>query len=124
VQLQELIRHRLMLGLKLLPLSFLKRLIYSIYGIFWNIPTFKSSKIRRGLQKYHLSLELGMPGDELARQKSKYCVLGFRRNHNSIQISDRKSTRLNSSHRCISYAVFCLKKKKPHKHTTLPHHYL
>src|SRR5437879_10014011 len=25
--------------------------------------------------------------------------------------SDRKSTRLNSSHRCNSYAVFCLKKK-------------
>src|SRR5437764_1031882 len=33
----------------------------------------------------------------------------------SVSISplrDRKSTRLNSSHRCISYAVFCLKKKK------------
>src|SRR5437879_13582860 len=28
---------------------------------------------------------------------------------------DRKSTRLNSSHRCISYAVFCLKKKKQKK---------
>src|SRR5437762_11346332 len=28
---------------------------------------------------------------------------------------DRKSTRLNSSHRCISYAVFCLKKKKKRK---------
>src|SRR5438094_5229454 len=27
---------------------------------------------------------------------------------------DRKSTRLNSSHRTISYAVFCLKKKKEH----------
>src|SRR3712207_7657058 len=27
--------------------------------------------------------------------------------------SDRKSTRLNSSHANISYAVFCLKKKKP-----------
>src|SRR5262250_2165616 len=26
--------------------------------------------------------------------------------------SDRKSTRLNSSHRCSSYAVFCLKKKE------------
>src|SRR5437762_10780257 len=26
-------------------------------------------------------------------------------------VQDRKSTRLNSSHRCISYAVFCLKKK-------------
>src|SRR2546429_6352068 len=30
---------------------------------------------------------------------------------------DRKSTRLNSSHGYISYAVFCLK-KKIHKHTT------
>ena len=29
----------------------------------------------------------------------------------TVQV-DRKSTRLNSSHRCISYAVFCLKKKK------------
>src|SRR5437764_9071754 len=28
---------------------------------------------------------------------------------------DRKSTRLNSSHRCISYAVFCLKKKNKTK---------
>src|SRR2546422_8370774 len=28
---------------------------------------------------------------------------------------DRKSTRLNSSHGYISYAVFCLKKKKIHK---------
>src|SRR5437879_9734405 len=32
-----------------------------------------------------------------------------RANHGKL--SDRKSTRLNSSHRCISYAVFCLKKK-------------
>src|SRR5437879_10563814 len=30
----------------------------------------------------------------------------------ALAIEDRKSTRLNSSHRCISYAVFCLKKKK------------
>src|SRR5437879_8375589 len=30
----------------------------------------------------------------------------------SRTLVDRKSTRLNSSHRCISYAVFCLKKKK------------
>src|SRR5437879_188181 len=30
----------------------------------------------------------------------------------TIHDKDRKSTRLNSSHRCISYAVFCLKKKK------------
>src|SRR5437762_11046080 len=30
----------------------------------------------------------------------------------ALKGGDRKSTRLNSSHRCISYAVFCLKKKK------------
>src|SRR3712207_7237677 len=33
---------------------------------------------------------------------------------------DRKSTRLNSSHANISYAVFCLKKKKKPNKTTLP----
>src|SRR3712207_8542886 len=32
---------------------------------------------------------------------------------------DRKSTRLNSSHANISYAVFCLKKKKPHAGSSL-----
>src|SRR2546426_6964711 len=31
--------------------------------------------------------------------------------------SDRKSTRLNSSHLVISYAVFCLKKKKHDRHS-------
>src|SRR5256885_13338792 len=45
----------------------------------------------------------------------------------AIQISqsmrkvDRKSTRLNSSHLVISYAVFCLKKKK--RHTVNTHQY-
>src|SRR5437867_10113472 len=34
---------------------------------------------------------------------------------------DRKSTRLNSSHRTISYAVFCLKKKKTTNHTYTKH---
>src|SRR5258705_10249810 len=33
---------------------------------------------------------------------------------------DRKSTRLNSSHLGISYAVFCLKNKKTCPHTTIP----
>src|SRR5690625_7001290 len=31
---------------------------------------------------------------------------------NNVKFKDRKSTRLNSSHVAISYAVFCLKKKK------------
>src|SRR5256885_5631236 len=34
--------------------------------------------------------------------------------------ADRKSTRLNSSHLVISYAVFCLKKKKPIFHLSHP----
>src|SRR2546429_3405036 len=36
-----------------------------------------------------------------------------------ISAEDRKSTRLNSSHGYISYAVFCLKKKKPTNETRL-----
>src|SRR5256885_6339616 len=36
----------------------------------------------------------------------------------SIIYRDRKSTRLNSSHLVISYAVFCLKKKKRSPHLT------
>src|SRR5689334_23817169 len=34
-----------------------------------------------------------------------------------LQPEDRKSTRLNSSHSSISYAVFCLKKKKKYSNT-------
>src|SRR3712207_7728884 len=33
-----------------------------------------------------------------------------------VEREDRKSTRLNSSHANISYAVFCLKKKKKSRH--------
>src|SRR5437879_7619044 len=39
-------------------------------------------------------------------------VKAARGNRREVEAEDRKSTRLNSSHRCISYAVFCLKKKK------------
>src|SRR5258705_3439419 len=44
------------------------------------------------------------------------CVAGRRRPHvGRCPELDRKSTRLNSSHLGISYAVFCLKKKKTAK---------
>src|SRR5437899_7732064 len=39
-------------------------------------------------------------------------ILTFREIINTVHTKDRKSTRLNSSHLGISYAVFCLKKKK------------
>src|SRR3712207_7224160 len=38
--------------------------------------------------------------------------------HHIDDLTDRKSTRLNSSHANISYAVFCLKKKKTNSSTT------
>src|SRR5256885_10015744 len=40
--------------------------------------------------------------------KAKYTVVAV-----NLAGQDRKSTRLNSSHLVISYAVFCLKKKEP-----------
>src|SRR5256885_5662867 len=43
--------------------------------------------------------------------------------HKIVRMVDRKSTRLNSSHLVISYAVFCLKKKKSrheNRYYTLP----
>src|SRR5207245_11259445 len=44
------------------------------------------------------TIKIGLPSQELPRKQGKFL--------------DRKSTRLNSSHGSISYAVFCLKKKK------------
>src|SRR3712207_7993623 len=38
----------------------------------------------------------------------------FHKSYGGRELQDRKSTRLNSSHANISYAVFCLKKKKLH----------
>src|SRR5688572_31801296 len=44
-----------------------------------------------------------------ARRVHPLCPVGIRP---GLVVEDRKSTRLNSSHSQISYAVFCLKKKK------------
>src|SRR5699024_4931260 len=48
---------------------------------------------------------------ECEKSKIKEIVQN-RLTHEQLEIVDRKSTRLNSSHVSISYAVFCLKKKK------------
>src|SRR5436853_5312742 len=51
-------------------------------------------------------------GSTYVSQKSFYDPDANRRSNNGFTpASDRKSTRLNSSHLGISYAVFCLKKK-------------
>src|SRR5947209_7784576 len=48
----------------------------------------------------------------VALGKSTYARAGLLVNTTPLEAGDRKSTRLNSSHANISYAVFCLKKKK------------
>src|SRR5436305_11595164 len=60
-----------------------------------------------------------------ARKVGGFLRLGNRANEGYAELTtclylpeDRKSTRLNSSHVRISYAVFCLKKKKKQHHTT------
>src|SRR3712207_7850863 len=51
--------------------------------------------------------------DRTAPAVTRVKLRGVRRGARiSFKLSDRKSTRLNSSHANISYAVFCLKKKK------------
>src|SRR5947199_6588709 len=75
------------------------------------------SRQAAGREKY---ADLRQPAPGLRRKFSRIAARS-RRAHgrgrgaasggNSAEFSDRKSTRLNSSHLGISYAVFCLKKK-------------
>src|SRR5438874_7823280 len=71
---------------------------------------------------YTLSLHDALPiyraveGQPLATGPSAICLISSVIFIEQIrQMADRKSTRLNSSHVEISYAVFCLKKKKKTK---------
>src|SRR5437764_14715766 len=61
---------------------------------------------------YTLSLHDALPISMSHEQGACEAEDGVQRRTQLVAHRDRKSTRLNSSHRCISYAVFCLKKKK------------
>src|SRR5690348_18095811 len=77
---------------------------------------------------YTLSLHDALPisiGDRVGRADGKvaaenavHFVLRQKREHRLAE--DRKSTRLNSSHPSISYAVFCLKKKITNHNKAIP----
>src|SRR5258708_25772931 len=85
---------------------------------------FRSAKIKRKNEALTVRLE---PNPDIlatmAKDKGDRLVVGFARNGSCRgkrpQEIDRKSTRLNSSHQIISYAVFCLKKKKHKLETQL-----
>src|SRR5437773_11549628 len=60
-----------------------------------------------------------VPAGTVCRAAAGVCDQAETCDGTSDACQDRKSTRLNSSHITISYAVFCLKKKK-HDRTVLP----
>src|SRR2546430_6855631 len=62
------------------------------------------------LARPHLE-RVGVP-HELTRPARRASVQLVQQVLLAVEVTDRKSTRLNSSHSQISYAVFCLKKKK------------
>src|SRR2546426_5668266 len=66
------------------------------------------SCVQTRLRKYLVNsgLDESMPAVQAYREMYNQCTAA----------TDRKSTRLNSSHLVISYAVFCLKKKKKKEH--------
>src|SRR3712207_8431784 len=68
--------------------------------------------LQRILHRDARTLGLDLHGGELAGAPGDVALRG-----------DRKSTRLNSSHANISYAVFCLKKKKQTTHQSTSHDY-
>src|SRR5258708_31657567 len=82
---------------------------------------FRSSSGKRGIPPRHAAYESSDQSnlDQVGR--------GDGRNKRSVWTVatsplDRKSTRLNSSHQIISYAVFCLKKKKKANTPRPTHH--
>src|SRR2546422_3711294 len=60
-------------------------------------------------------------GNEVLRTAARECASHIRTT--DLAARDRKSTRLNSSHGYISYAVFCLKKKKKKNNSNVLHPY-
>src|SRR2546430_10545487 len=70
----------------------------------------QASKIQ---SKIVAGVERGKALIQSRKRRASFRDIGAR-GHNSLRLKlgDRKSTRLNSSHSQISYAVFCLKKKK------------
>src|SRR3712207_8756875 len=75
---------------------------------------FRSVDLRRAVARRRP----GLHRDDRYRLRRPSRRPGLHRRRRGLPAGDRKSTRLNSSHANISYAVFCLKKKK---NTTLPH---
>src|SRR5205085_4233862 len=89
---------------------------FANYVITTRFPEYTSVCPKTGLPDYGAITIQYMPKNECVELKAlKMYLLAYRNlgifYENAVN-RDRKSTRLNSSHSQISYAVFCLKKKK------------
>src|SRR2546430_6190319 len=74
------------------------------------------------LFRSHGERDQDQPGADVdAEERARRQLATKARRAESVVRKDRKSTRLNSSHSQISYAVFCLKKKKSGKTASLAH---
>src|SRR5258708_25124713 len=62
--------------------------------------------------RYMFAVTLGLISVAIPLRAANRPHAGTDRQNKMVWTKDRKSTRLNSSHQIISYAVFCLKKKK------------
>src|SRR5207247_10561776 len=82
---------------------------YGVHPALHSFPTRRSSDLPQNFWAWFL---LGVCHDRLTQYEEAAACYST-----SIALNgrDRKSTRLNSSHEWISYAVFCLKKKKKSK---------
>src|SRR5256885_11354697 len=87
---------------------------------------FPYTTLFRSMPELHEALRGKKPGETASFEKAyaedaqneKLRGRNVRHDVTLKEIRDRKSTRLNSSHLVISYAVFCLKKKKKLNHLT------
>src|SRR5687768_18445517 len=79
-----------------------------------SFPTRRSSDLNGPGQTGFQGSAFGSQGTNIASGNSKLWTFTTDKplSFGSFGVLDRKSTRLNSSHGYISYAVFCLKKKK------------
>src|SRR5258708_14372599 len=64
----------------------------------------------RNMRGRKSALSITLPPDVIT-EYDDIARLEIRSRARMMEVADRKSTRLNSSHQIISYAVFCLKKK-------------
>src|SRR5256885_12183173 len=70
--------------------------------------------LREPVEAHRLAVALGVRHAEVANDVllgRRALLLSDDDDRAALELGDRKSTRLNSSHLVISYAVFCLKKK-------------